>query len=217
MKIALLLLFATGTITYISASNPPLVKKNQLPSTGQFSVGGRNTVGFFNSHGSASYGMGGQFRIRLSERVNTEWYADYITSHLDHKVGRTDYHIGWSVFYYYLPQEPLRTPKVLPFVEAGHCFDYTALTILGTIGNGPTKQRWSSAVQMGTGAHFNLTNRFDVTLKVQYMLHLGGDIHAHEHHPGHYVLEEHTGFEREGHILSTISVNYKLGNLWKGK
>jgi hypothetical protein len=192
-------------------------KKNPFPATGQFSLGGRNTIGVFNSHGSASYGMGGQFRIRLSERVNTEWYADYMTSHLNHKVGRTDYHIGWSVFYYYLPQEPMHTPKLLPFVEAGHCFDYASLTILGHIGHGQSMQRWSSAVQMGTGTHFNLTHRFDITFKVQYMLHLGGHIHAHEISPDHYMLEEHTGFEREGHILSTLSINYKLGNLWKRK
>jgi hypothetical protein len=217
MKIKLLFLLAFAIITPCFAIKPPIGNSNQLPNAGQFSVGGRNTFGIFNSHGSASYGMGGQFRLRLSERVNTEWYADYITSHLDHKVGRTDYHIGWSVFYYYLPQEAIHKAKILPFIEAGHCFDYTALTIVGAIGNGSTKQRWSSAVQMGTGAHINLTNRFDVTLKVQYMLHLGGDIHAHEHHPGHYVLEEHTGVEREGHVLSTISVNYKIGNLWTGK
>jgi hypothetical protein len=215
MKHIVATIFLITYFSHLSAIEPPGNKKSELPSAGQFSVGGRNTIGVFNSHGSASYGMGGQFRIRLSDRVNTEWYADYMTSHLDHQVGRTDYHIGWSVLYYYLPQEDMHTPRLAPFIEAGHCFDYTQLTILGSPGYGQSKQRWSSAVQMGTGTHLNLTNRFDLTFKIQYMLHLGGDIHAHEHHPGHYVIEEHNGFEREGHLLSTLSVNYKIGNLWK--
>jgi len=188
-------------------------KDKSLPPSGIFSLGARSTIGFFNSHGANSVGAGGQFRIQLSNRINTEWYADYITSDLDNKVGRTDYHIGWSVFFYYLQKEDRLTPLFQPFVEAGHCFDYTEVRILQSR---ESLSRWSSAVQMGTGTHINLTPRLDVSIKMQYMLHLGGDIHAHEHH-GVYEVEEHTGFEREGHLLTTMSINYKLGNLWKSK
>ncbi len=187
--------------------------EKSLPPSGIFSLGARSTIGFFNSHGANSVGAGGQFRIQLSNRVNTEWYADYITSDLDNKVGRTDYHIGWSVFFYYLQKDHFKLPRFQPFVEAGHCFDYTEVRILQTQ---ESLSRWSSAVQMGTGTHINLTPRFDVTIKMQYMLHLGCDIHAHEHH-GIYEIEEHKGFEREGHLLTTMSVNYKIGNLWKSK
>jgi hypothetical protein len=198
------------TINTYGQSN--LSEKTLRPS-GIFSLGARSTIGFFNSHGANSVGAGGQFRIQLSNRINTEWYADYITSDLDNKVGRTDYHIGWSVFFYYLQKEDRLTPLFQPFIEAGHCFDYTEVRILQ---NAQSLSRWSSAVQMGTGTQINLTPRFDVTIKMQYMLHLGGDIHAHEHH-GIYEIEEHKGFEREGHLLTTMSINYKLGNLWKSK
>jgi hypothetical protein len=105
------------------------VEKTLRPS-GIFSLGARSTIGFFNSHGANSVGAGGQFRIQLSNRINTEWYADYITSDLDNKVGRKDYHIGWSVFFYYLQKEDRLTPLFQPFVEAGHCFDYTEVRIL---------------------------------------------------------------------------------------
>ncbi len=198
------------TINTYGQSN--LSKKTLRPS-GIFSLGARSTIGFFNSHGANSVGAGGQFRIQLSNRINTEWYADYITSNLDNKVGRTDYHIGWSVFFYYLQKEDRLTPLFQPFVEAGHCFDFTEVRILQ---NAQSLSRWSSAVQMGIGTHINLTPRLDVSVKMQYMLHLGGDIHAHEHH-GIYEIEEHKGFEREGHLLTTMSINYKLGNLWKSK
>jgi hypothetical protein len=198
------------TINTYGQSN--LSKKTLRPS-GIFSLGARSTIGFFNSHGANSVGAGGQFRIQLSNRINTEWYADYITSDLNNKVGRTDYHIGWSVFFYYLQKEDRLTPLFQPFIEAGHCFDYTEVSILQ---NAQSLSRWSSAVQMGTGTHINLTPRFDVSVKMQYMLHLGGDIHAHEHN-GIYEIEEHKGFEREGHLLTTMSINYKLGNLWRSK
>ncbi|MGL4599812.1 MAG: hypothetical protein ACRCYO_19965, partial [Bacteroidia bacterium] len=39
----------------------------------------------------------GQFRIRLTDRINTEWFADYISTNLNNLASRSDYHIGWSV------------------------------------------------------------------------------------------------------------------------
>lgn len=69
-------------------------------------------------------------------------------------------------------------------------------------------------MQMGIGVHFNLTNRFDLTLKTQYMLHLGGHIHADRNSQGVFEIHEHEGFQAEGHLLNTISINYKIGKLW---
>jgi len=45
-----------------------------------FSLGVRNTISLFNSHDVAAFGAGGNFRIQLSDRVNTEWFADFIKS-----------------------------------------------------------------------------------------------------------------------------------------
>lgn len=174
-----------------------------------FSLGVRNTISLFNSHDVAAFGAGGNFRIQLSDRVNTEWFADFIKSSTQ-DLGRTDYHIGWSVMYYLL--NPAKTKIVQPYIEAGHCFDYTKLSITST---NISKDRWSSAMQMGVGVHFNITERFDVTLKSQYMLHLGGHIHALKDNSGIYQINEHDGFEAEGHLLNTISLNYKIGRIWK--
>jgi hypothetical protein len=178
-------------------------------NAGMFSLGIRNTISVFNSHEAPSFGAGGQFRIQLSDRVNTEWFADFIKSSTP-DLGRADYHIGWSVMYYVL--NPERTKIIQPYIEAGHCFDYTQLRITST---NLSRDRWSSAMQMGIGVHFHISPRFDITLKSQYMLHLGGHLHAHLDENGVYEISQHDGFQAEGHLLNTVSLNYKIGRIWK--
>lgn len=178
-------------------------------NTGMFSLGVRNTISLFNSHGAPSFGVGGHFRIQLSERVNTEWYADFMKSKLENQLSRMDAHIGWSVLYYVLAPE--RSSFFQPFIEAGHCFDFTNLSNSIT---GKSKKRLNSAMQLGIGVHCNLNDRLDLTFKTQYMLHLGGHIHAEKNSTGIYEIYEHPGFQAEGHWLNTISITYKIGKLW---
>lgn len=175
---------------------------------GIFSLGQRTTLSAFNSgHGERSaLGIGGQFRIRLSDRVNTEWFADYLPATNDY-TRRQDYHIGWSVMYY-----PLNTKGlVMPYVLAGHCFDYTKHVDLSNRSN--NIDRWSSAVQVGLGTHFNLTERLDISLSSQYMIHLGNEVHSHIEEEV-VTFEEHKGGSLEGHLLFTLSFNYQLVDLW---
>ncbi|MCB9188632.1 MAG: hypothetical protein H6600_10225 [Flavobacteriales bacterium] len=188
----------------------------ELSSAGMFSLGSRSTISLFNHYGSGvGTGAGGQFRIQLSNRVNTEWYLDYISSDAEGIVGRKDLHIGWSVFYYYLKNNSTSEKLLQPFFEVGHCFDHTFVNEIGTDN---FLERWSSAVQFGTGISFNLTPRLDFSSKVQYMIHLGSDIAAeidddgHDHH--HVTLSKNSGVDLEGHILVTLSMNYKIGKLW---
>lgn len=191
-----------------------------LSNKGMFSLGSRSTLSLFNHHGGGiGSGAGGQFRIQLTERVNTEWYLDYINSQTDHVVGRRDLHIGWSVFYYYLKNNSTPIKLLQPFFEVGHCFDYTNVSEIGTDNY---LERWSSAIQAGTGLSLNLTPKLDFTTKVQYMIHLGSDIDiaitddGHADH-SHVDLEKHNGVDLEGHVLLTFSLNYKIGQLWGRK
>ncbi len=194
-----------------------IVSQDLLPTKGLFSIGTRSTLSFFDHHGGAmGTGAGGQFRIQLSERINTEWYLDYLSSQKNMMIGRKDLHIGWSVFYYYLKKNSTHDKLVQPFFEIGHCFDHTFVNEIGT---NNYAERWSSAVQVGTGSTFNLTERFDITAKVQYMIHLGSDIETDivndGHNHSHVLISEHSGIDLEGHVLCTLSLNYKIGNLWK--
>lgn len=178
---------------------------------GNFSLGVRSTLSAF-SHGEKNlgYGAGGQFRIQLADRVNTEWFLDVLSTNLENKAQRMDYHIGWSVMYYVIDPRAF-TRKATPYAVAGHCFDYTRISEnAGDAAQG----RWSSAVQAGFGFHYNITPKLDISPQVQYMLHLGKELHAHISDEGVEIEEhEHSGWE--GHLLFNISMNYKFARLWK--
>ena len=186
------------------------IKTDKNPNNGGWvSVGARSTVSLFDSDG-VGLGTGGQFRIQMSNRVNSDWFADYISINVNDKVRSDYYHIGWYVLYY--PFEQLHYPKTIqPYIIAGHCFDYNKKTAI----NDPsiTKDRWGSAVQAGLGTHFNITDRFDISLTCQYMIHLTKELEADtDGNTVEIVQQKNTSLE--GHLLTTISLNYKLFKLW---
>lgn len=184
------------------------IKEN---SGGIFSVGLRSTLSAFNGSGeNLSIGAGGQFRLQLTDRINTEWFLDYLPA-TNKYTRRNDLHIGWSVMFYWFKKQNM---KVQPYAVAGHCFDYTNQFELANRSN--AAKRWSSAVQAGLGVHFNLTQRLDISLSSQYMIHLGQDVHAHVHH-GVVEFEKHKGGSLEGHLLTSLSFNYKIADLWGSK
>lgn len=194
---------------------PPNLSEN--PS-GTFSLGVRNTFSTFGATENLGVGFGGQFRVQLSNRINTEWFADFINEDIDGLATRNDYHIGWSVMIY-----PFNTQtKVVPYLLAGHCFDYTKVRSTfntATISQPQTVSRLSSATQLGLGAHVHLSEIVDISLSSQYMVHLGSDVHTEIHeHNGikelHISKEGHGGFSLEGHLLFTLSVNFKIAQLW---
>src|SRR5688572_27789698 len=183
---------------------------------GNFSLGIRNNISLFN-HGDpkeVGTGVGGHFRLQLVDRVNTEWYADILPTNIRNKANRMDYHIGWSVMYYLIDPKGFNR-KLTPYAVAGHCFDMTRIKLNGE--NQQARQRLSTAVQAGIGCHYNITPKFDISLTTQYMLHLGKELHAHEEENGSIRLEEHKNAGWEGHLLISISVNYKFLQLWKPK
>jgi opacity protein-like surface antigen len=202
-------LFLLLLLVFNSALKGQISSPKTMSDAGVFSLGVRSTLSLFDHDGSG-LGSGGQFRIQFNKRVNSDWFADYISINISDKV-RSDYlHVGWSVLYYPAPE--LNYPKLLkPYILAGHCFDYNKKTAI----NDPmvSLNRWGSAVQAGLGTHFNLSERFDVSLTCQYMIHLTKSIEADIQ--GELVnFHQHNSSALEGHLLSTISLNYKLFKLW---
>lgn len=180
-------------------------------NSGWFSLGGRSTVSLFD-HDGAGIGTGGQFRIQLSNNVNTDWFADYISINVDNKVRSDYYHIGWSVLFYPLENQQSSPKKIQPYILAGHCFDFNRKTAIGD--PSISEKRWGSAVQAGLGTHFNLTDRFDISLNCQYMIHFTKEIeNSFEGNQVHFFKSSDATLE--GHLLTTVSVNYKLCRLWK--
>lgn len=196
------LLFAT-----IATAQPLNIKKNQ---GGIVSLGGRTTISTFNhgEFGNTGLGLGGQARVQFADQLNTDWFFDYITGDVDDIANRTDYHIGWSVIFY--PTKKMEVP-VRPYILAGHCFDYTK--VVDNRNSSNFMERWSSAVQGGAGVHFNLSQRLDLSVVGQYMVHLGTDVHA-EMHENVVHFEEEKGASLEGHLLFHVGINYKIADLW---
>lgn len=177
--------------------------------SGWLSLGGRSTLSAFDGDGGG-LGTGGQFRIQLSDRVNTEWFADYITINKSDKIRSEYFHIGWSVMFY--PFDKLQYPHVFqPYLLAGHCFDYNRKSVIQN--SSVSKDRWGSAVQTGIGAHINLTDKFDISLTCQYMTHLTEELEG-VAESDQVRISEHDHPTLEGHLLATVSFNYKLFRLW---
>lgn len=181
------------------------IKRNQ---GGLFSFGVRSTASFFGDVNSI--GFGGQFRLQLANRLNTEWFGDFTRGNIENRANRSDYHIGWSVMYYFTDKV---APPVKPYLIAGHCFDRTVITDNSDKTNFVVKN--SSAIQAGAGVHFNLTDRIDITLIAQYMFHLGKDVHAHVH-DDELEISKVKGTGIEGHLLLNLGINYKIADLWHG-
>ena len=203
-------LFSMLLITIISyAQEPEKLDKE----SGYFQLGVRNTFSAFSDDGANGFGYGGQFRIRVLSRLNTDWYMDYITTDISGVARRVDWHIGWSVLAYPFNYETTKG-KVIPYILAGHCFDYTKVS---KNKSDFYLDKFSSAVQAGLGAHYNVTDRMDISLTAQYMMHLGYDVKAEvfELDGQKDVLvtkERNRGVE--GHMLINMSLNFRLFDMW---
>lgn len=183
-------------------------------TAGEFSLGMRSTISTFTDAGSTGLGAGGQFWIRVSKHLNTEWYADYINTNVQNLGLRRDAHIGWSVVFY-LDKNPLVTHKFTPYIVAGQCFDYTYVysDYLNT-----SAERWSAAApQGGFGVTYRITRNFDFSAIVQYMLHLGTHVNSEiltdDFGYKYLNITHEPGASLDGHLLINLSVNYMLGKL----
>ncbi|MFL5765300.1 MAG: outer membrane beta-barrel protein [Bacteroidia bacterium] len=181
--------------------------------SGYFQLGVRNAFSAFSDDGANGFGYGGQFRIRVLSRINTDWFADYITTDIAGIARREDVHIGWSVLAYPFNYHTVKG-KITPYILAGHCFDYSKVT---RNYDNSFKQKYNSAVQAGLGMHYNITDRTDISLTAQYMMHLGKDIHAEVFEIDgrkDVLIEKHDVQGIEGHMLINVSLNVRLFDMW---
>ncbi|HNP47754.1 MAG TPA: hypothetical protein PKL85_02910 [Bacteroidia bacterium] len=210
MKNSIILSAALCCSLFIANAGTPAFLKE--PGSGTFSLGTRNTYSMFNDIPEETHGLGvgGQYRIQFSDHFNTEWYFDYITSSIFNRAIRNDYHIGWSVMYY--PGKRVDFSGLLqPYFILGHCFDYTKVFYKND--RSYYSDRASLATQGGLGTHINITRSLDISTSVQYMMHFGKEIEVSEEE-GVLHLERNKYSSPDGHLLATVSVNFKFGKLW---
>ncbi len=192
--------------------------QSNFSQKGNVELGLRTTTSIFGHDPIPGLGTGGQVRVQLLDYLNTEWFADWITIDLNGAGTRQNAHIGWSILFY-----PLKKGCFIPYVMAGHCFDYARVVPLSTPYLDRTEdeiKRWSSAIQLGIGSHFYLTEKFNITLSAQYMLHLGNHLEyeiIEQENGGYYLNTHHDSNHQlgvEGHLLLTFSLNYRIGDFW---
>jgi opacity protein-like surface antigen len=190
-------------------------EKQKIPTeSGKFQLGVRTAVSAFSDAGYSGFGYGGQFRIRCSDRINTDWYGDYLTTDIGGLAKREDLHIGWSVLAYPMNCNTSQG-KFTPYILAGHCFDYTKVS---KNKDGLVRDRFSSAVQMGVGTHYNITDRMDVSLTAQYMMHIGKtvrtEVFTNPEGERDVYIDKVATRSVEGHLLINLSVNVLLFDMW---
>ena len=206
MKFVVIFVFGLLTLTAYS--------QEKEKKAGEIELGLRNTYSLFSEESTPGFGAGGQFRIRLANQLNTEWFADLLKNNIENLGSRTDSHIGWSVMFY----PKWYNTRFTPYFLAGHCFDYTKVVRFATSTEGLSKmERKSSAVQLGIGTSWFLSDRVNFSFSGQYMMHLGSEIHTNVETVGgvkqlNMVKEGHTGME--GHLLLTLSMNIKIFDAW---
>ncbi len=183
---------------------------NDFKAQSTVSLGTRNTFSMFNDDPGIGKGIGGQARVQLSDRINTEWFFDYISSKNKTFTNRNDYHVGWSIMYY--PGSNVDFSNLLqPYILVGHCFDYTRLSEQKNKAN--YADRWTMATQAGLGTHINITSLLDCSVSAQYMLHFGKEIEA-TIDKDIVSIEKKNYSSPDGHLLFSVSFNYKLFHLW---
>ena len=202
------LITITAFLFYLPLGAQELNIKNT--KAGILSIGARSSIGIVNDGKwqKTAFGTGGQFRLQFSDRINTDWFIDYLTADLDDYAWRADCHIGWSVIYYLSKNQ---NNFIQPYLLAGHCFEYLKFTDNQNPDN--FANRWSASIQGGGGLQFNITQRFDISLVAQYMLHLGTKITA-SNSEGITTFTKTSGLGIQDHVLLHISLNYKIADLW---
>jgi opacity protein-like surface antigen len=212
MKNSIILIIAfCGLGYYLSAQE---TSNRPLSGGGRFELGVRSTGSFFNNANARGMGWGGQFRLRIVKRINTEWYGDFLTADIGSIGTRKDMHIGWSVMMYPFNADKV-AGKFTPYIIVGHCFDGSRVYENNVPSN--EKRQFSTAMQLGLGTSYNITDNFDLTLTCQYMNHLGGRIQSRIvgddfNKRLEIVKTGKTGID--GHLLVSLSLNVKLFDFW---
>lgn len=203
LKLFLSLSLTIGSMFFVYAQG------ERSPEAGRFSLGVRTSMGlvYENDWSKMSFGNGGQIRLKLGERVNTEWFADFLQGDLGDIAKRTDVHIGWSVMYY-----PIKSSeKIQPFVLAGHCFEFLKIEENGDASN--HIHRKSASVQAGIGSHWHLSKNLDFSATTQYMMHFGTNILVNDT-TNPITFSKESGISLQDHVLVNFSLNYCIADLW---
>jgi len=168
------------------------------------SAGTRTSMTTMDSNDAIGKGLGGQVRVQFSKRLNSEWYQDKLASK-SALTGRNEDQMGWSMMYYV--KAKFDTTQVFqPFLIMGQSFDKADVFELEDETNSASVQY--VAVHGGLGTHVNISPKFDCSLSGLYVHPFGKEIESIPGEEG--LLIQKAEQSRTGHLLFTVSINYKI-------
>ncbi|MCS6990547.1 MAG: hypothetical protein NZL95_01640 [Chitinophagales bacterium] len=177
---------------------------------GVFAAGIRTAAGLTltDSTLNLAQGVGLQARLLVLQRLNTEWYVEWLRGGFSDEAFRTDLHLGFNILGYF----QRRLQRVAPFLMTGFAAD--ALTLNNRLEARHRTTSWTTAVLGAIGFHINLTWRSDLTIAVAYQHHL---VHQALLQTAEGILAQvpRSGRTGDGHLLVQLSMNYKITDLWK--
>lgn len=177
------------------------------PFKPSIALGTRMTYSPIPSRNSMGNGLGGQFRLWLKPRLNTEWFLDYLVGNTA-QLSRKDFHIGWSVLLY-AKNNCSFEKKLQPYLSVGHCFDKTILSEIKDPTN--VASRLTMATHAGLGTHINLLPQFDCSFTGLYMFHLGKELLTDL--SGEKPIIYASAYNHfDGHLMLQVSFNYRFDN-----
>ncbi|MBP9882271.1 MAG: hypothetical protein KBF32_02630 [Chitinophagales bacterium] len=201
------LLFILLLLPLLTMGQKPL--KIKYTTAGIFALGVRVPFGFAGSPDGVniSQGLGINSRIQLGKHYNTEFYGEYLNGRYGDSAVRNNAHIGASFMLY--TQNKLR--RVQPFFFAGPDADYEKIHQTTDVTN--VASRWNFAAHGGLGMHINVSWRSDITISTAYMLHFGPKIETISTNDQQLYVADGKGVD--GQLMVTVSMNFKMLDLWK--
>lgn len=187
------------------------------PYSGDLQFGLRGTLNPFIKNASSWIGYGAQMRIKISRRINTEWFADYFPATIKWSGERRDIRIGSAIEYY--PLHEIYTGKeCTPYFSIGPTSTYTQLNSRTFNAESWEAKRWSFGVIAGMGMLLNVGKKLNFGFVTQYCSQVATELKFNKKYVGDAkslpTKIPDTKVSYEGQLLLCMSVNYTIGNLW---
>ncbi len=209
-----------GTASLVGICNPDqaVAQQPQIknPYSGDLQFGLRGTLNPFLKNAVSWISYGAQLRIKVSRRINTEWFADYFPAIIKWSAERRDIRIGSSIQYY--PIHEIYTGKeCTPYFSIGPTSTYTKITASNFDAKRQEATRWSFGIIAGMGMLLHITKKLDLGFVTQYCAQIGTQFklsqpQISEVRSFSVPLPGKPGYE--GQLLFCMSVNYSLGDMW---
>ncbi len=220
MSSKLLYLAPVVSLVGIAVPNQQATAQNvqtKNPYSGDFQFGLRGTLNPFIKNAASWIGYGAQMRIKISRRVNTEWFADYFPATIKWNAERRDIRIGTALQYY--PLHEIYTGKeCTPYFSIGPTSTYTRISSGEFNSEQWEAKRWSFGVIAGMGMLLNVSRKFTFGFVTQYCAQIATEFKFRNATITN-VSDSRTTLpdnkvNYEGQFLLCMSVNYTLGDLW---